>query len=218
MNARRTKTPAAAAGTATAGRAEKKTAAASLPEDDLDAMIEAAWARLVRGAADKRAAFNICQVASIGAQGWPEQRSVVLRRADPAERRIFFHTDRRSTKAAEIEADGRVSLHFWDPRARLQLRLWGQARLLTEDPLADEEWSRLTSHGRQIYRTPLPPGRTIRTAEEGDGAVEEIGRAVFAAVPVNVMRLEWLHLRSAGHRRARFEPAAEGWQGRWLAP
>ncbi|MEM6354652.1 MAG: pyridoxamine 5'-phosphate oxidase family protein [Pseudomonadota bacterium] len=195
-----------------------KTKAPGLPEDDLDAVVEAAWKRLERGAADKRSAFNTLQLATIGPQGWPEQRTVVLRRVETSERRVTFHTDRRSAKAAEIEADGRVSLLFWDPRAKLQLRLWGQARLLTEDPFAADEWERLTTPGRRIYRTPVPPGRSLRLPEEGDGLREDDGRTVFAAVPVTVMRLEWLHLRTAGHRRARFEPAAEGWQGRWLGP
>ncbi|MEO0960732.1 MAG: pyridoxamine 5'-phosphate oxidase family protein, partial [Pseudomonadota bacterium] len=83
-----------------------KTKAPGLPEDDLDAVVEAAWKRLERGAADKRSAFNTLQLATIGPQGWPEQRTVVLRRVETAERRVTFHTDRRSAKAAEIEADG----------------------------------------------------------------------------------------------------------------
>ncbi|MEM7496416.1 MAG: pyridoxamine 5'-phosphate oxidase family protein [Pseudomonadota bacterium] len=194
------------------------TKAPGLPEDDLDAMIDAAWKRLERGAADKRAAFNTLQIATLGPQGWPEQRTVILRRVETAERRVTIHTDRRSAKAAEIEADGRVSLLFWDARAKLQLRLWGQARLLTDDPLTDEAWDRLTAHGRRIYRTPVPPGRTLRAPEDGDGLRDDDGRSVFAAIPITVMRLEWLHLRTGGHRRARFEPAAEGWQGRWLGP
>ncbi|MEL7174391.1 MAG: pyridoxamine 5'-phosphate oxidase family protein, partial [Pseudomonadota bacterium] len=83
-----------------------------LPEDDLDAVLDAAWTRLQRGAADKRSAFNTLQIATLGPQGWPEQRTVVLRRVEPSERRVTFHTDRRSAKAAEIESDGRVSLLF----------------------------------------------------------------------------------------------------------
>ena len=43
------------------------------------------------------------------------------------------------------------------------------------------------------------------------------GRAHFAVVPVNVVRFEWLHLRRAGHRRARFDWQGR-WQGRWLVP
>jgi hypothetical protein len=163
-------------------------------------------------------AFNTLSVATLGPQGWPELRTVILRRVEPAERRVVFHTDRRSAKAGEIVADGRVSLLFWDPRAKLQLRLWGQARILTEDPLAEEEWRRLSLQSRRIYRTPQPPGRILPDPAQGDGATEGDGRGVFAAVPVTVMRLEWLHLRPGGHRRARFEPGAEGWQGRWLAP
>ncbi|MEL6266464.1 MAG: pyridoxamine 5'-phosphate oxidase family protein [Pseudomonadota bacterium] len=190
----------------------------ALPEDDLDAVIEAAWTRLARGASDKRAAFNTVTLGTLGAQGWPETRSVVLRRVDALQRRLVVHTDRRSTKAGEIEADGRVSLLFWDPRARLQVRVWGQARVLADDPLTDEEWARLSPHGRRIYRVPLAPGRPIDTPAQGDGLAEADGRDVFAVVPVTAMRLDWLHLRGEGHRRARFDLGTDGWQGRWLAP
>ncbi|MEM9781750.1 MAG: pyridoxamine 5'-phosphate oxidase family protein [Pseudomonadota bacterium] len=201
----------------------KKAAAAGpsapgLPEDDLAAMIAAAWARLTRGAADKRAAFNAVSLSTLGAQGWPEMRSVILRRVDPDQRRLIVHTDRRSTKVGEIEADGRVSLLFWDPRAKLQLRVWGQAQVVTNEPLADEEWARLSPPGRRIYRVPLTPGRMIEGPEQADGSIEGDGRDAFAVVPITVMRLDWLHLRSGGHRRARFDLGADGWQGRWLAP
>ncbi|MEO1275514.1 MAG: pyridoxamine 5'-phosphate oxidase family protein [Pseudomonadota bacterium] len=197
---------------------KRKPPAPGLPDDDLGAIAEAAWTRLTRGAADKRAAFNVFQVATLGAQGWPEIRSVVLRGVDAVQRRILFHTDRRSTKAGEIEADGRLTALFWDPRAKLQLRLWGQARLLTEDPMAEEEWLRLTGPGREIYRNALTPGRAMAGAADGDARIEGDGRHVFAAVPVTVMRFEWLHLRTAGHRRARFDTGAEGWTGRWIGP
>lgn len=200
-----------------------------LPEGSLADIPAAAWARLERGAADRRTAFNKMQVGTIGAQGWPEMRSVVLRRVEAAERRITFHTDRRSAKAGEIEADGRVTLHFWDARAKLQIRLWGQARVVAEDPLAGEAWARLAPRQRATYLGSLPPGRPIETPEEGDAAFgtalgaaegeagEARGRGAFAVVPVTVMRLEWLHLREAAHRRARFDWGGE-WQGRWLAP
>ncbi|MEM6679604.1 MAG: pyridoxamine 5'-phosphate oxidase family protein [Pseudomonadota bacterium] len=190
----------------------------ALPHDDLDAIASAAWARLVRGASDKRAAFNRPQLATLGAQGWPEQRTVVLRRVDPAERRLVIHTDRRSTKSGEIDADGRVSLLFWDPRALLQLRLWGQARLLTSDAIVEEEWTRLSELSRGIYRVPINPGRPITSPKDGDGQIAESGREVFAVISVTVMRFEWLHLRKGGHRRARFDLSAAGWEGRWLAP
>ncbi|MEM6489017.1 MAG: pyridoxamine 5'-phosphate oxidase family protein, partial [Pseudomonadota bacterium] len=197
-------------------RTSKRTPA--LPDADLNAMVAEAWRRLTRGAADKRSAFNTTTVGTMGAQGWPEMRTVVLRQADPSQRRLVFHTDRRSTKAGEIEADGRLSLLFWDPRAKLQLRVWGQARLLTEDPLVDDEWRRLAPGSRDIYRVPMTPGRLIDDPSVAEGTSDGDGRDVFAVVPVTVMRIDWLHLRAENHRRARFDVGPDGWHGRWLAP
>jgi hypothetical protein len=191
----------------------------SLPRDDLAAIAAETWRRLARGAADSRAAFRQMQLATIGTQGWPEMRSVILRAADVPARRLQFHTDRRSSKAAEIAEDGRVALHFWDQRAQLQLRLWGQAAV-EAGPAANAAWSRLSPFQRAVYAGPSP-GRVLADPAEADRdgppADADAGRANFVAVAVTVMRFEWLHLGRAGHRRARFDWQS-GWQGRWLAP
>lgn len=190
-----------------------------LPDDDLDAVLDEIWRRLHRGAADKRAAFNTVHLGTLGERGWPEVRAVILRRAEPSKRRLIVHSDRRAAKIAQIEADGRASLLFWDPSAKLQLRVWGQAYVLADDPLADEEWARTHDGTRAIYRVPQPPGRVLADPVEGDGERGDTdGREHFVAIPVTVMRLEWLHLRPGGHRRARFDAGGEGWQKRWVAP
>jgi hypothetical protein len=190
-----------------------------LPDDDLDAVLEEIWRRLHRGAADKKSGFNAMYVGTKGERGWPETRTVILRRAEPSRRRLIYHSDRRAAKIAEIGADGRTSLLFWDPSAALQLRVWGQSYVLTDDPLAEEEWARSHEGSRAIYRVPQPPGRTLADPAEGDGERGDTdGRENFAVIPVTVMRFEWLHLRKGGHRRARFDAAGEGWHKRWIAP
>lgn len=189
-----------------------------LPGDSLAAIATEVWLRLARGAADRRAAFSRMQVATLTAQGWPDIRTVILRGADEAGRRLSFHTDRRSAKASEIAADGRVALHLWDPQAEVQLRLWGQAAVESEGTEAEAAWSRLAPRQRQVYHAPLAPGSTLRAPAEADPPHPPAdGRGAFARVDVTVARFEWLELRLTGHRRARFD-WQKGWQGRWLAP
>lgn len=190
-----------------------------LPERDLDAVLDEIWRRLDRGAADKRSAFNTVYVSTLSEDGWPETRVVVLRRAEPSRRRLIYHSDRRAAKIGQIAADGRTSLTVWDPSAKLQLRVRGRSFVATDDPLADEEWTRSHEGSRAIYRVPEPPGRPLDDPAEGDGERGDItGRAHFAVVAVTASSLEWLHLRRGGHRRARFDFEDEGWRGRWIAP
>lgn len=191
----------------------------ALPDDSLAAIADEAWARLARGAADRRTAFHQMQLATLTPQGWPDLRRVILRAVDPAERRIGFHTDQRSAKAADIMADGRVALHLWDPRAELQLRLWGQAAIETEGAAVEAAWARLAPHQRRVYFRAHAPGTALRDPAEADPAdtPPPEGHGAFALVAVTVARFEWLHLRATGHRRARFD-WQKGWTGRWLAP
>ncbi|MBK0397959.1 pyridoxamine 5'-phosphate oxidase family protein [Limibaculum sp. M0105] len=186
--------------------------------DGLAEIAAEAWCRLARGAADRRTSFHRMQVATLGHQGWPELRTVILREVDEPARRVAFHTDRRSAKAAEIAADGRVALHLWDTRAELQLRLWGQAALETEGSAVEAAWSKLTTRQRDVYGAPHAPGAVLSAPDEADPPhAGADARGAFALVQVTIARFEWLQLRGAGHRRARFDWRKE-WQGRWLAP
>jgi len=191
---------------------------APLPDETLAGIANEAWLRLSHGAADRRTAFHRMQVATLGHQGWPELRSVILRDVDEPTRRVAFHTDQRSAKASEIIADGRITLHFWDARTDLQLRMWGQAALETEGAAVEKAWSGLSPRQRLVYAALHAPGHVLTLADEADPPHPRLeGRGAFALVSVTVARFEWLQLRSTGHRRARFD-WQKGWQGRWLAP
>ena len=195
-----------------------------LPGDDLDAIAAYAWAELVRAASDGDNPFRHAQLATTGAQGWPQSRTVILRHADAVRREVGFHTDRRSSKVAEMVAQTPVALVAYDRPRGLQLRLWGQAELHVEDARAEQAWAALYPPLRVPYCSPLAPGRTVETAGAADPseaarnpADPNEGYENFAFVAVRVVRLEWLHLRPTGHRRARFEWNGH-WEGHWLAP
>lgn len=195
-----------------------------LPGDDLDAIAAYAWAELVRAASDGDSQFRHAQLATTGAQGWPQSRTVILRHADADRREVGFHTDRRSAKVAEMDAETPVALVAYDRPRGLQLRLWGQAELHVEDARAEQAWAALYPPLRVPYRSPLAPGRTVDVAGAADPseaarspADPDAGYANFAFVAVRVVRLEWLHVRPTGHRRARFEWHGR-WEGHWLAP
>jgi hypothetical protein len=191
--------------------------------DDLDGTLAEAWRLLARGVADRRSAFHHPVVATVGLDGTPRARTVILRGCDAVRRVMRFHTDARSQKIKEIASRPDAALHFYDPAAKIQLRLAGRAVAHRDDAVADAAWAGSRLFSRQCYGVAPGPGTPITaggdftlpdTSEEATAG----GRAQFVAVTVHVDRLEWLYLAAAGHRRARFDWTGGALRAEWLSP
>lgn len=189
--------------------------------DDLDQTLAEIWRRLARGAVDRRSGFHAPALATVGADGRPEIRTVVLRRADPTSAKLFIHTDIRSAKTSEIVADPRVSVHFYDPSAKIQLRLAANASLHRGDAIAATAWERTQRMSRICYQIMVPPGSSIAHPADiaFDAEQTRDGAASFCVVALAVTAIEYLYLAAAGHRRARFAREPDGpFRGGWLVP
>lgn len=189
--------------------------------DDLDATLAEAWRLLVSGAGDRRTGFHTPVLASVRGDGRPAARTVVLRSVDPDLRSLRFHTDRRSMKFEELAAEPRVSMHFYDPTAKAQLRVDGLASRHAADELADLAWRQTRPMSRVCYRVSPAPGLPIENPTEAvtEGAGENAdGRENFAAITVAVETIEWLYLAARGHRRARFRWQDGALDATWLVP
>jgi pyridoxamine 5'-phosphate oxidase len=186
------------------------------------------FARLARGVQDRHSALHVATLVTTRPDGFPAARSVVLRAVDSGSRTLRFHTDRRSAKCAELEADPRVAILFYDPRARLQFRFHALAALHRDDEATRAIWAGIAAGSRRIYlgeapgtpsATPisgLPAALETRhpTAEESAPGVSN-----FATIHARLLGLDWLHLAAGGHRRARFAwPQDEPPAATWLAP
>jgi pyridoxamine 5'-phosphate oxidase len=188
---------------------------------DLQLTFEAAWTCLSRGVNDRRSPFHTPSIATIGLDGRPRVRTVVLRGADPVQKLLRFHTDLRGGKVAEIERDPRIALHAYDPREKFQVRVEGTAAVHAQGKIADEAWAASKSMSRACYAVQVEPGRMLEGEDEIARARElsDVGlaRANFSVVVVQVERIETLYLAHAGHRRAVFE-LGEAVTSNWLAP
>jgi pyridoxamine 5'-phosphate oxidase len=178
----------------------------------LDTLLVAAWARLQRGVRDKRAAARHVILATRGRNGWPQARIVVLRGADKDASLLEVHTDLRSAKIAELQADPRAMLQAWDLRAHLQIRAEVRAEILS-GPQVAARWDRVPEGSRMAYGSTPAPGQPIADALD---YIKHPNAQDFAAVNLHVQAFDLVHL-GADHRRARFE-RADGWAGHWLAP
>ncbi len=178
--------------------------------------------RLAQGVRDRGSPFHTPALATIGLDGAPRHRVVVLRAWDPHQPSLRVHTDSRSAKVAEIAADPRVSLLFYDPEAAIQVRVQGRATLHADDGLADGAWEASRRLSRLCYGQEPGPGAPLADADAfalpADDAAIAAGRAHFRAVSIAVEAMDWLHLRHGGHRRLRLSwspgvstPVAAGW-------
>ena len=171
----------------------------------LDAILDAAWAMLRRGAADARDDWHWPVLASTDEDGAPQARVVVLRAADPAQHRLEVHTDRRSGKAGQLARDDRAQLVFHHARRRVQLRVDAQVRLHRDDAVAEAAWARLPAHSRATYAGALAPGTALSSASPPEPPAGADGRVHFVVLALSVRRFDWLQLSRPQHRRARFD-------------
>lgn len=198
----------------------------SLPSfaNSLDETRAEAFRALARAVADRRAPMHTPVVATLGLDGRPRARVVVLRAFDATERTLRFHTDIRSEKYHELKSDPRIALTFYDAGTKLQLRVEGIASLHHGDAIADKAWQDSQAMSRHCYATLPAPGSVIGEGRAFDLPVgrelTDDGKPHFVAVVTRFHTLEWLWLGSDGHRRARFSWRAEEHEPKaeWLVP
>lgn len=186
--------------------------------DDLAAVHDEAFRLLARGVTDRRSPFHTPTLATIGWDGAPRARTLVLRGFEAEARVLRLHADARSAKLAELARDARACLHVHDPVAQIQLRLDATAALHRDDAAAEAAWAASRPFSRMCYAAPEPPGTPI-AAPAAAPRDPEAGRPHFALIRLRFDRIEWLWLAAEGHRRARLAWDAAGrLEATWLAP
>ncbi|TDL79674.1 pyridoxamine 5'-phosphate oxidase [Palleronia sediminis] len=182
-----------------------------MSEPTLGAFLAGAWdilATSAGGAGDARQAA----LASIGPDGGPRVRTVILRAADRAEAAVELHTDLASAKIDELRAEPRAALLFWSAERQVQIRARGPVAILTGAAVEDRwrdvpDAARANYGGAPVPLTPLDaPGDWRETRE----------RARFAVLRMEIDALDLVRL-GARHLRATYD-AADGFTGQWRAP
>ncbi len=180
----------------------------------LDETFDALWAHLEEAATTRGHAMRWVTLATIGDDGSPQARTVILRSVDPQRRRIAIHTDSASAKVAEIGRDGRVTVCAYDPGPEIQIRLSGHARVLDSGETVNAAWANTPPPTRRAYTISPDPATAIGAPGEAvrleDG---EPGRARFRVVEITARRIDWLQLGRDGHTRALFtlDPDSASW-------
>lgn len=195
----------------------------------LNAVLNHVWNEIQTAAEDPAHAYRHLTFGTVHEDA-PDLRTVVLRQAEEEQRRLQFHTDRRSGKVKALQENDRIAWHGWDADTRQQIRLYGTASVHLDDEVAMELWETQTPETLALYVRPSASGTPLdepddgrRPAVKSEPITEDdvaAGRQNFAAIRTVINRIEWLHLHPDGHYRARFEyqPGREAFEGTWVVP
>lgn len=173
----------------------------------LDRLESRVWTELVRAVVDRHHEWRTPVLASVDADGAPQARTVVLRRADASARVLEVFTDRRAPKVAQLRVAPQAVMVFWSTRLHWQLRVQARAQVEVDGPAVDQAWGRLSRGASAAdYLAPRAPGTPLGVdpgeAREGHH---------LAVLRFEVVSLDWLALRREGHRRARIDAAGAVW-------
>ena len=187
--------------------------------DDLEGSLQHAWSILTRGAVDAKSNFHIATLATVTQDGRPRARSVVLRACNAAERWLGFNTDRRSDKFTECSESPHAVMHFYAPKAKIQLRVRVRLEVL-DGPALNTNWANTRPFSRVCYQVTQAPGSPIDAPLDVDFDAEASndGADHFASVRAHVTEIEWLYLHARGHRRALYRFGPDGDEATWLVP
>ena len=182
------------------------------------------WRCLAAATGEGPQPFKAMQVATVGLDGGPDVRTVLLRSVCEAENLLTFHTDLRSPKVAALSWDPRIALVAVDTERNLQIRVRGEARVLRDGPARLDAWNSSDDRSLVAYRTLLAPGSPVSQPSDVFGAQPGIpgpdeGLKHFCVVEVHPTSLDWLDLSDGDHpERAQFVRTAEKWVSSWIAP
>jgi pyridoxamine 5'-phosphate oxidase len=189
----------------------------------MDELLATIWRYLLSGAdaSETRSAFTMMQLATIGLDGQPRVRTVVMRRTDRANASISFHTDLRSAKVREIAKEPRVGVVVGDWPAGMQIRLDGIARVVADHSERLKIWHSSRPHTLTLYRAPLASGSTIDDPEDASPSPVRDpmdGFDNFGVIDVHIRKIDFLDVSGKTHRRAQFSLEQGQWHATWVAP
>jgi hypothetical protein len=179
----------------------------------LDTTFDKVWQLLGRATADRRSPLRTPVMATVGADGCPDARVVVLRRAQNSAGILHVHTDIRTKKVSDLESNPGATFCAWVPKDDLQIRIKSVATVLS-GPDVLPLWQSMPEPARRVYGGTPAPGVLLAHPSEFEGHPDP---AALALVSCEIQVIETLHLGADMHRRARF-CRQDAWQGAWLAP
>tara|TARA_B100000029_G_scaffold129067_1_gene122601 strand:- start:4437 stop:5051 length:615 start_codon:yes stop_codon:yes gene_type:complete len=195
--------------------------------NDLDKVYLKIWELLKVGLQNRDLPFHI-PVFICGDKTKSDGRIVVLRGVDEKEKKIWFHSDIRSSKVKTLKSNSEATLLFYDKNEKIQLRINGKAKINYNNNITSKSWEKTAHMSRQCYLGDKAPGSFASEATSGLTTVvdnlkytkeeSELGYKNFCVIETFIKSVEWLYLAAKGHRRAYFSFKNNLIEKKWLIP
>jgi hypothetical protein len=101
----------------------------------------------------------------------------------------------------QLQHNPNVSICFWNPQLKQQLRAEGVATLMSDPKAISERWDRV-KEGPTVgdYTTQLAPGSEV------DSILECVDQNWFCVVEIKIRSFDLLQLKREGHKRVAVTP------------
>ena len=152
-------------------------------------------------------------------EGKIASRVVVLREFNSKERYLRFHTDARAPKIKHFQKNSNASILGYDPTLKIQLKLQGNIEVHLNNDVTKTSWNESTARSKKCYSVEGGSSLEIDNPLDydlKDGNIED-GYLNFAVLKFKYTSLEFLYLKSSGHRRA-IHSWDEDLVSKWLVP
>jgi hypothetical protein len=191
-----------------------------LPDEynEISQTLESANLILTNAVENAKTLFHTLAVSSID-NNQIATRVMVLREFNIKERYIRFHTDYRAAKIDHYSENNSASVLGYDPNLKIQIKLQGSISVHYNDHVTQAAWEGSTTRSKKCYS--VKGGSTLEISDPKeydlkDGNIED-GYINFAVLKFSFSNLEFLHLKSSGHRRA-LHSWDESFASTWLVP
>ena len=178
----------------------------------LDDFLKFGWVQIYRGKADKKSPARLPTFVTSSIDGFPNARTLVMRRCDQKNNQIEFHTDTASSKMFALKENPRAGIHIWLPKVQLQI----QMDVIVEVKVGDitiQYWRDVPTNSKLAYGTIPSPGNVIESPLAYNHNPDQKRFAVLVCYIQSIQLL----LLGVKHIRAHYKKSTN-WQGEWLSP
>jgi len=171
--------------------------------DDINQTLKISDMILTNAVENAKTLFHSPTVSSIDESGI-NSRVMVLREFNLKKRFMRFHTDYRAPKIKQYKKNNIASVLCYDPILKIQIKLQGIIDVNYQNSITRSAWDGSTTRSKKCYL--VKGGSSLKISNPAeydlkDGNIED-GYMNFAVLIFSFTTLEFLHLKSSGHRRA----------------
>ena len=172
------------------------------------------WLKLLNNSlAGRPAGPLLMTLATIDNASGVDARTVVCREISP-EGTLWFTSDSRSRKNAQIAIDARASAVLWVSHRRHQFRFQGSVE--SESKHRDRFWNELPDTTKASFFWPRPGSSHISGTFDAPAELAQMPET-FSVLRLAPIIVELLELEPSPHRRRRWQ-AATSWRVEELNP